>query len=164
MKPRSILLLLLMIVLAQFARADQAALIDLSKIDRSIAKEPSYRSEPHFALLVFGPQAAHRSWLVMDGENLLFLDRNGNGDLTDAEDRIELDAEATKKVRIAAGSGYSGFNVFEIGTVAGVKLRLQFWVRKRDFVPTDDWQRNVSNVWFKFLEPYKKTAAVKEVP
>jgi hypothetical protein len=33
----------------------------------------------------------------MDGENLLYLDRNGNGNLTDPEDRIELDVEATKK-------------------------------------------------------------------
>jgi hypothetical protein len=134
-------LVLLMVVSA--VSADQNSRIDLSKLDRSIAKEPRYGSAPHYALLVFGPQAAHRSWLVMDGDSLLFLDRNGNGDLTDREDRIELDAAATKKIRVADGSGYSGFNVFEIGTVAGVKLRFNFWVRKRDFVPADDWQRNI---------------------
>ena len=142
MKLRSTLLLLLAVVVIP-ACADSAELIDLGKIDRSIAKEPAYRSEPHYALLVVGLQAAHRSWLVIDGEDLLYLDRNGNGDLTEAEDRIELDAEATKKIRVAEGSGYSGFNVFEIGTLAGQKLRLEFWVRKRDYSPTDDWEAKI---------------------
>jgi hypothetical protein len=142
MKSRLIQWLALLMVVSP-ASADQAGRIDLTKLDRSIAKEPHYGSAPHYALLVFGPEAAHRSWLVMDGDNLLFLDRNGNGDLTDPEDRIELDMAATKKIRVADGSGYSGFNVFEIGTIAGVKLRFNFWVRKRDFVPTDDWQRNI---------------------
>jgi hypothetical protein len=134
---------LVLLMVATPVNADQAGLSDLAKLDRSIAKEPSYGSAPHYALLVFGPEAAHRSWLVMDGDNLLFVDRNGNGDLTDPEDRIELEFEATKKIRIADGSGYSGFSVFEIGTVAGVKLRFNFWVRKRGFVPTDDWQRDI---------------------
>jgi len=142
MKAGIVLSLLLMVVVPS-VHADQAGLVDLSQIDRSIAKEPGYRSEPHYALLVFGPQAAHRSWLVMDGDTTMYFDRNGNGDLTDPEDRVELDAEATKKIRMAEGSGYSGFSVFQIGTVAGVKLRFNFWVRKRDYVPTDEWQRNI---------------------
>jgi hypothetical protein len=135
---RDVVLTLWLMLVASSVYADQSGLIDLSMIDRSIAKEPVYQSEPHYALLVFGPQAAHRSWLVMDGDELLYFDRNGNGDLSEPEDRIELDAEATKKIRVAEGSGYSGFNVFQIGNVAGVKLRLNFWVRKRDFVPTDE--------------------------
>jgi hypothetical protein len=55
---------------------------DLSKIDRSIAKEPPYRNEPRYCLVVLGPEAKTRIWLVQDG-NTLYIDRNGNGDLTE---------------------------------------------------------------------------------
>jgi hypothetical protein len=140
---RSAVLLLLPLVIVPSCHADQPGLVDLSKIERSIAKEPVYQSEPHYALLVFGPQAAHRSWMVMDGNDVMYLDRNGNGDLTEPEERMELDREATMKVGIAEGSGYSGLNVFQIGAVAGVKLRFDFWVRKRDYVPKDEWERNI---------------------
>jgi hypothetical protein len=55
---------------------------DLTKIDRTIAKEPAYKSKPAYCLLVFGPEAKTRVWLVRDG-NVLYVDRNGNGNLTD---------------------------------------------------------------------------------
>jgi hypothetical protein len=57
--------------------------VDLTKIDRSLRKEPAYQSKaPKYGLLVFGPEAKTRVWLVLDGKRL-FVDRNGNGDLTD---------------------------------------------------------------------------------
>jgi hypothetical protein len=59
-----------------------AAAVDLTKIDRTIAKEPAYKSKPKYCLLVFGPKAESRVWLVLDGE-VLYVDRNGNGDLTE---------------------------------------------------------------------------------
>ncbi len=55
---------------------------DLSKIERTIAKEPAYQSKPRYCLLVFGPEAKARFWLVLDGDTL-FVDRNANGDLTE---------------------------------------------------------------------------------
>jgi len=56
----------------------------LSKIDRSIAKQPVYRTkDPRYCLLVFGLQAKYRIWLVLDGDTL-YVDRNGDGDLTEA--------------------------------------------------------------------------------
>jgi hypothetical protein len=56
---------------------------DLTKIDRSIAKEPPYQTKaPKYCLLVFGPEARYRVWLVLDGDTL-YVDRNGNGDLTE---------------------------------------------------------------------------------
>ena len=54
---------------------------DLTKVDRTIAKEPAYQNLPKYCLLVFGPKASLRVWLVQDG-NTLYIDRNGNGDLT----------------------------------------------------------------------------------
>jgi len=36
---------------------------DLTKIDRTIAKEPAYQSRtPKYGLLVFGPEAKSRAW------------------------------------------------------------------------------------------------------
>ena len=57
-----------------------AAATDLTKIDRSILKEPVYQSkQPQYCLLVFGPEAKIRVWLVLDGD-VLYVDRKGNGD------------------------------------------------------------------------------------
>jgi hypothetical protein len=56
---------------------------DLTKVDRTIRMEPAYKAKSQkYALLVFGPQADYRVWLVLDG-NTLYVDRNGNGDLTE---------------------------------------------------------------------------------
>jgi hypothetical protein len=60
---------------------------DLDKVDRSLAREPSYNGKPGYCLLVFGAEAKTRVWLVKDG-GTLYLDRNGNGDLTEAGERL----------------------------------------------------------------------------
>src|SRR5262245_44175705 len=57
-----------------------AQAVDLSNIDRTIAKEPAYQNKPKYCLLVFGPEAKTRVWLMLDGD-ILDVDRNGNGDL-----------------------------------------------------------------------------------
>jgi hypothetical protein len=67
--------------------AAPAAAIDLTRIDRTIAKEPAYQSKPKYCLLVFGSDAKTRIWLVLDGDRL-YVDRNGNGDLTLGPERV----------------------------------------------------------------------------
>src|SRR5712671_6360086 len=71
---------------------------NLSKIDRTIAKEPKYTGKPKYCLLVFGAQAKHRVWIVQDGDTL-YVDRNGNGDLTEAGEKVS----AKKDERTADG-------------------------------------------------------------
>ncbi|HEY8747850.1 MAG TPA: hypothetical protein VIM11_07740 [Tepidisphaeraceae bacterium] len=112
---------------------------DLTKIDRSLVKEPKYNTEPYYALLVFGPNAEKRVWLVVDGD-VLYVDRNSNGDLTEANERVALDIGGTKKLQ--EPWFYKGTNSFDIGEIAGLSLHLDFWVRDKDFVPkTDDDKR-----------------------
>jgi hypothetical protein len=78
----------LVLLLCCFASRASAQEIDLSKIDRSIRKEPIYQTkDPRYCLLVFGLEAKTRVWLVIDGD-ILYLDRNGNGDLTDPGERF----------------------------------------------------------------------------
>lgn len=66
------------------------AAADLGKIDRTIRKEPKYKSKPKYALLVFGPEAKTRVWVVQDRETL-YIDRNSDGDLTGTGERFTLE-------------------------------------------------------------------------
>ncbi len=62
---------------------------DLAKVDRTLRKEPAYRGKPRYCLLVFGPEARTRVWLVLDDE-ALYVDRDASGDLTEAGKRVPL--------------------------------------------------------------------------
>jgi len=73
--------------LASVILALPASAADLAKIDRKIVKEPAYGSKPMYCLLVFGPEAKTRAWLVLDGDTL-YIDRHADGDLTHPEDRL----------------------------------------------------------------------------
>ncbi len=48
-------------------------------------KEPAYQGKPRYLYLAFGPTGDTRVWAVADG-NRLYLDRNGDGDLTNDPD------------------------------------------------------------------------------
>ncbi len=53
-----------------------------------IVKEPAYQTKaPKYGLLRFGPKGEDRVWLVLDGDTL-YVDRNGNGDLTEPAKKI----------------------------------------------------------------------------
>jgi hypothetical protein len=118
---------------AGVSNALAAGELDLAKIDRTIRKEPKYVAQPRYALLAFGLQAEHRSWLILDGDNLAYLDRNGNGDLTDAEDRVEMDKGKNAHFKFADTTHYTGMNVFTLGTVAGTKLIFKLWVPNPEY-------------------------------
>src|SRR5437870_12141796 len=78
---------LLVLALLSFCSAPATA-TDLSKVDRTIKKEPAYKGKPKYCLLVFGLEAKTRVWLVLDGATL-YADMNGNGDLTEPGERCE---------------------------------------------------------------------------
>jgi hypothetical protein len=80
-----------------------AGAADLTKVERTLVKEPAYQTKsPRYCLLVFGPEAKFKVWLVQDGD-VLYVDRNGNGDLTEEGERV------------TAKEGTPGFRVFEGG-------------------------------------------------
>jgi hypothetical protein len=82
--------------------ATAADMPDLSKIDRRIAKEPAYKAkEPLYGLYVFGPEAKTRIWAIFDKSrpdaadyDVLYFDRNADGDLTPSAERIAGKVEA----------------------------------------------------------------------
>lgn len=64
--------------------------VELTKIERTIAKEPVYKSKaPRYCLLVFGPKADKRVWLVLD-KDVLYVDANGNGDLNEPGEKVTV--------------------------------------------------------------------------
>jgi hypothetical protein len=77
------------LALAALLAAGATSAADLAKIDRTISKEPAYKNKPKYCLLLFGPEAKTRVWLVQDGE-VLYVDRNANADLTEAGERVTL--------------------------------------------------------------------------
>jgi hypothetical protein len=81
--------ILLLAVAALGVGSPAATAADLNKVERTITKEPVYQTkDPHYCLLVFGTEAKFRVWLVQDGD-VLYVDRNGNGDLTESGERID---------------------------------------------------------------------------
>ena len=91
-----------------------ASAADLTKIDRTIAREPAYQSKtPRYCLVVFGAEAKARMWLVLD-DKILYVDRNGDSDLTGADERIEVKPPRgvfeTKSLK-PAGSEYEYSNL-----------------------------------------------------
>src|SRR5882724_5540093 len=101
----------LMAVLAVWFAIGTLAAADLGKVEGTLRKEPAYQTKtPKYGLLVFGPEAADRVWLVHDGDTL-YVDRNGNGDLTEPGEKIKAKAD---KSRDHAEFGYT----FEVGDLS----------------------------------------------
>ena len=96
---------------------------DLSKIDRAIAKEPVYKGKPEYCLLVFGPKAESHVWLVRDGD-VLYVDRNGNGDLTEEGEDVKAVEQRSNLTSATEGERVeSRFWKFDIGAVREGKLK-----------------------------------------
>lgn len=90
---------------------------DLTKIDRTIAKEPAYKAKPNYCLLVFGPEAKTRVWLVLD-DDTLYVDRNGNGDLTEKGERFVLALDEYDRKR--------GKRVWKVGDIAASDAKVRY--------------------------------------
>jgi hypothetical protein len=104
---------------------------DLPKIDRSILKEPRYQSKSKYCLLVFGAEAKTRIWLVLDG-NTLYMDKNGNGDLTE-----------TDEVLSSAGPSPS----FDVGAIVDRKPRIKH-TRLHISVSPENKEHKRPETWF----------------
>jgi hypothetical protein len=78
--------------------------IDYSKVDRHITRAPHYIAEPRYALFILDPAGQFRVWAVLDKSkadspyyDVLYFDRNGNGDLTETGKRFTGAYDAQSK-------------------------------------------------------------------
>jgi hypothetical protein len=100
-----------------------ACAADLTKLERPVLKEPVYHSNPKYCLLVFGPEANIKIWLVQDGD-VLYVDRNGNGDVTEAGKRFTAERRQDGDDNL----------VFKVGDVqGGPRLHKELTVVVRKF-------------------------------
>jgi hypothetical protein len=119
---------------------------DLTKIERSLRKEPVYQTKmPKYCLLVFGPEAKTRVWLVLDGKTL-YVDRNANGDLTDDGEKIA----GKKGLDVFGEDGEYLFKVDEIHDGLRTHKNLSLTVRKLAYFAERSeamkkWLANVSS-------------------
>jgi len=95
--PHPVLAGLVLVILAGSAPADDPPFVplDYGKLARTITKEPTYQARPLYALFVFGPAGEARMWAVLDKTrsdldyyDVLYFDRNANGDLTEPDERF----------------------------------------------------------------------------
>jgi hypothetical protein len=97
------------------ARASTPAPIDFDKVPRTIPKAPAFTAEkPLYGLFLFGKQGQARVWAVLDKSqrqspvyDVLFLDRNANGDLTEPGERFT----AKKDLGDSGGEAYCRFQI-----------------------------------------------------
>lgn len=84
---------------------------DLAHIDRKITKEPQYQNKSKYALAVLGPEAQFKVWFVIDG-NVLYVDKNGNGDLTEEAERFVNPKERGEPFQFKVGDIKVGDQVY----------------------------------------------------
>ncbi len=91
-------ILALLVPFAMFAFQDPAvkpAAFDYSKVDRKIVSQPTYVSTPRFALLLVGTEGKTRIWMAtdksktdLDRHNVLYFDRDADGNLDEEGERF----------------------------------------------------------------------------
>jgi RNA polymerase sigma factor (sigma-70 family) len=107
-------------------------------------KEPQYQKEPRYALVVFGEKREQRVWMVLDGTTL-YVDKNGNGDLTEPDERLEPNKPKDGGNRFAGSGSHTHYEVFEftVQTAGGgsSKFQLNHWTKAEKFEPKTDFEK-----------------------
>jgi hypothetical protein len=108
---------------------------DYGRIDRTLVREPAYQSRsPQYALLLFGREARVRVWMVLDGE-ALYLDRNGDGDLTGQGERF-ASAAACRGVEFTDPDGKTRYSITGVNDIKeGTRRHLMVNVDVKGPVP-----------------------------
>jgi hypothetical protein len=114
---------------------------DLAGIERKIAREPAYQTRtPKYCLLAFGLDAKTRVWLVQDGDTL-YVDRNGNGDLTDDGKPVKVKGQSDDYRSFEAGDltvgglTHTGLSVTQMKATAESVGNDQEWQRVKKSGP-----------------------------
>jgi hypothetical protein len=105
-------------------------------------REPGYEHAPSYCRLVFGPKGQTQVWVVVAGDTV-YVDRNGNGDLTEPGERFQLSAaeSPTQSPRYRAEHGIDGIKVREGRLIHELELT-RYRVRP-GFTPTSPSDRQL---------------------
>ena len=79
--------------------------IDFSRVPHTIKREPTYVSAPRYGLFLFGEDAEHQVWAVLDKSradgdvyDVLYLDRDADGVLGEKGERISAKVDGERAV------------------------------------------------------------------
>lgn len=128
---------------AEAAELSKSGAADLSRIERTIARQPVYVSNaPTSCLLVFGLEARTRIWLVHDGD-YLYVDRNGNGDLTEPGKKLTKTSNSYFDVgEITSADGKTSHGHLRVRVMSyGVLMDLAVAGKRQQFVGYDPLDR-----------------------
>lgn len=107
-------------------------------------KEPAYQHTPLYALVAFGLNREQAVWMVLDGRTL-YIDRNGNGDLTEADEKLSMMSPDQATARVGNPGFYSHFDVtrtsLQLKGHEQETLELLQWMRDDKFVPKTESER-----------------------
>ena len=109
--------------------------VDLSKVREETSREliePVYQNGPKYTLLVFGPEAEKAIWVVLDGNENIYADMNGDGDITDEGEKFDL-----VKGRTNPEGRTLYFNRAKLGEVPPYSIAFTILVRNPDYIATD---------------------------
>ena len=128
-----------------------AAANDLAKVDRTIVKQPAYQHSPRYCLLVFGPEAKHRVWLVFDGD-VLYIDRNGNGDLTEENERLTMPPVISSDSRIYAWERRIQIGDLKVAGLTHRNLSITQTQYRQKLQGSGDIGRSTAEEWQAYLD------------
>lgn len=107
-------------------------------------KEPTYQHTPLYALVVFGVNKEHAMWMVLDGRTM-YIDRNGNGDLTDPEDKLVMLPPDNETHKVGNPGYHTHFDVCRSSLLLKghekETIELFQWMRDEKYVPKSDAER-----------------------
>jgi hypothetical protein len=90
--------------------------------------------------------------MVLDGKTL-YVDRNANGDLTEADEKLEAQNPTDGSNKFGGSGSYTHFDVIPFTMPTGKdtigKFKLQHWIRAEGFKPTTDFDRDLHQRWLK---------------
>lgn len=110
--------------------AESAQALQRIKAEYRIRKEPAYKAAVQYCLLLLGRDAKTRLWLASDGSTL-YVDKNGNGDLTESGESIPF-KNGFAALMADAFPGHAG---------DGPHTNLHIAVRQHD------WEKNTGGYW-----------------
>lgn len=111
-------------------------------------REPAYASgHPRYAQVLFGSTGERRVWLVADGREL-FVDRNGNGDLTETGERVAPNDAGDHVTEIHACGADGKRGNFTLRVTLGVDAEGATGLKVLSVSPVEDIQQFHSTAAF----------------
>lgn len=114
--------------------ANAARALERIKAEYRLKKEPAYQGTVQYCLLLLGRHAQTRLWLASDGKTL-FVDKNGDGDLTQPGEAIPFKPDENGGFAFLMADRFPGHGG------DGPHTRLHIAVRQHD------WQKNKGGYW-----------------